>query len=52
MSDKDFVKKYLKDFSSLITPTDEIIEKISLIKKTLLDVKKNNSKVTNPQVLQ
>lgn len=45
MSDKDFVKKYLKDFSSLITPTDEIIEKISLIKKTLLDVKKNNSKV-------
>ena len=32
MSDKDFVKKYLKDFSSLITPTDEIIEKISLTK--------------------
>ena len=45
MSDKDFVTKYLKDFSSLITPTDEVIEKISLIKKTLLDVKKNNSKV-------
>ena len=32
MSDKDFVEKYLKDFSSLIKPNDEIIEKILLIK--------------------
>ena len=45
MSDKDFVTKYLKDFSSLIIPNDEIIEKITLIKKILLEVKKNNSKV-------
>ena len=44
MSDKDFVEKYLKDFSSLIKPNDEIIEKILLIKKTLQDIKKNNSK--------
>ena len=45
MSDKDFVTKYLKDFSSLIIPSDEIIEKIILIKKILLDIKKDNSKV-------
>ena len=44
MSDKDFVEKYLKDFSSLIKPNDEIIEKILLIKNTLQDIKKNNSK--------
>ena len=45
MSEKDFVNKYLKDFSSLILPNDEIVEKIILIKKILLDSKKNNSKV-------
>ena len=31
MSDKDFVTKYLKDFSSLITPTDEVIEKALIL---------------------
>ena len=45
MSDKDFVNKYLKDFSSLVSPNDEIIKKIILIKNHLLEVKKNNSKV-------
>ena len=45
MSDKDFITKYLKDFSSLVSPNDEIIEKITLIKNILLEVKKNNSKV-------
>lgn len=45
MSDKDFVTSYLNDFSSLISPNDEIIEKIVNIKKILLDSKKNNSKV-------
>jgi len=45
MSDKDFVIKYLEDFSSLILPNDEITEKIILVKKILLEVKKNNSKV-------
>ena len=28
MSDKDFVKKYLEDFSSLVKPNEVIIEKI------------------------
>ena len=45
MSDKDFITSYLKDFSSLILPNDEITEKIINIKKILLDIKKNNSKV-------
>ena len=45
MSDKDFITSYLKDFSSLILPNDEITEKIIQIKKILLDIKKNNSKV-------
>ena len=45
MSDKDFITSYLKDFSSLILPNDEITEKIINIKKILLDIKKDNSKV-------
>ena len=38
MSDKDFVKKYLKDFSSLITPTDEKSFKY-FFTKSLSDIK-------------
>lgn len=45
MSDKDFVSKYLKDFSSLVLPNEEITKKIVEIKKILLDVKESNSKV-------
>ncbi len=45
MSDKEFTKKYLEDFSSLILPNNEVIEKIISIKKLLTEVKKNNSKV-------
>jgi len=45
MSDKDFITSYLKDFSSLILPNDEITEKIIQIKKILLDIRKDNSKV-------
>ena len=45
MSDKDFITKYLKDFSSLILPSEEITEKIIEIKKILLNVKINDSKV-------
>ena len=45
MSDKDFITSYLNDFSSLISPNDEITEKIINIKNILLETKKNNSKV-------
>ena len=44
MSDKEFVKKYLEDFSALAKPDEEIIEKINKIKDILIDTKKNNSK--------
>ena len=45
MSDRDFVTKYLKDFSLLVNPNDEIVEKIIQIKKVILDIKTHNSKV-------
>ena len=45
MTDNDFITSYLNDFSSLISPNDKITEKIINIKKTLLEIKKNNSKV-------
>ena len=32
MSDKAFVKTYLEDFSALVKPNDQIVEKISKIK--------------------
>ena len=44
MSDKEFVKKYLEDFSVLVKPDEEIIEKINEIKNILVETKKNNSK--------
>ena len=45
MSDKDFVNNYLKDFSHLIKPNDEIINKIINVRDVLLEVKKNNKKI-------
>jgi len=44
MTDKEFVKKYLEDFSTLVKPNEEIIEKINTIKNILIETKKNNSK--------
>ena len=44
MSDKEFVRKYLEDFSVLVKPDEEIIEKINEIKNILVETKKNNSK--------
>jgi|TARA_B100001964_G_scaffold242160_1_gene316246 D-sedoheptulose 7-phosphate isomerase len=45
MSDKDFVKTYLEDFSTLVRPDDQIVEKIISARNTLVQVKKNNSKI-------
>ena len=45
MSDKDFVKKYLDDFASLVKPNEKIIEKIINTKDLLLNVRKNNAKI-------
>ena len=45
MADKDFVNSYLNDFSSLLKPNDELTAMLVEVKKILLNVKKNNSKV-------
>ena len=45
MSDKDFVKKYLEDFSVLIKGNSEIIDKIINVKDMLINSKKNNAKI-------
>ena len=41
MSDKDFVKKYLEDFSSLAKPSEKIVEKIISVRDILINAKKN-----------
>ena len=45
MSDKDFIKAYLEDFSVLVRPNDQIVEKIIITKNALVQTKKNNAKI-------
>ena len=45
MSDKVFVKAYLEDFSSLVKPNDQIVEKIISARDILVQAKKNNAKI-------
>ena len=45
MSEKNFVEKYLEDFSSLIRPSEEITEKIVKVKNILVENNKNNKKI-------
>ena len=45
MSDKNFVKDYLKDLSSLLQPNDDIINKIINVKNALVSTKENKKKV-------
>ena len=45
MSDKKFVNNYLEDFSSIIKPNNEVVEKIIAVKDELLKVKDNGRKV-------
>ena len=45
MSDKYFINAYLKDFSSLLQPNEDIVNKIISIRDALVDTKKNNNKV-------
>ena len=45
MSDKEFIKKYLDDFSSLVKPNEETIKKIIITRDVLIGSKKNNSKI-------
>ena len=45
MSDHQFIKSYLEDFSDLLKPNDELIEKLIRVRNLLLEVRKNNKKV-------
>ena len=45
MSDKDFINKYLEDFSSLVKPNENIINKIINVRDILVDAKKNSNKI-------
>ena len=45
MSDKDFVNNYLKDFSSLLKPNEDIVDKIIKVRDILVNAKKNNNKI-------
>ena len=45
MSDKDFIKVYLEDFSVLVKPNDQIVEKIISARNILVQAKKNNGKI-------
>ena len=45
MADKDFVKKYLEDFSDLIKADEKIVEKIITTKDILINAKKSSNKI-------
>jgi D-sedoheptulose 7-phosphate isomerase len=45
MSDKVFVKAYLEDFSALVKPNDQIVEKIIDAKTILVEAQKNKAKI-------
>ena len=45
MTDKDFIKAYLEDFSALVKPNDQIVKKIISTRNTLVQAKKNNAKI-------
>ena len=45
MSDKNFIKSYLKDFAALVEPNDQIVDKIINTKDIILKAKKNSAKI-------
>ena len=45
MSDHQFIKSYLNDFSDLLKPNEELIEKLVQVRDLLLEVNKNNKKI-------
>ena len=45
MSDYQFIKSYLEDFSGLLKPNKELIEKLIQVRNLLLDVRNNKKKV-------
>jgi phosphoheptose isomerase len=45
MSDHQFIRSYFEDFSDLLKPNKELIEKLIQIRDLLLEVNKNNKKI-------
>jgi D-sedoheptulose 7-phosphate isomerase len=45
MSDYQFIKSYLNDFSDLLKPNDELIEKLIQVRDLLLEVSQNKKKI-------
>ena len=45
MSDKSFIKNYLEDFSKLVNPNEELVEKIIQAKNIMIDSNKNKTKI-------
>ena len=45
MSEKNFINKYLEDFSSLIKPNDDIVTKIISVRDVMVSVQKNKNKI-------
>ena len=43
--ERDFVKKYLEDFSNLVKPNKDISEKIIKVKNILIETNKKNKKI-------
>ena len=45
MSEKDFINKYLEDFSTLIKPNDDIVTKIINVRDVMVSVHKSKNKI-------
>ena len=45
MSEKDFVNKYLEDFSTIIKPNDDIVAKIISVRDIMVSVQKSKNKI-------
>ena len=45
MSEHQFIKSYLNDFSDLLRPNDVLIEKLIQVRDLLLEVNQNNKKI-------
>ena len=45
MSEKDFINKYLEDFSTLIKPNDDIVTKIISVRDVMVSTQKSKNKI-------
>ena len=50
MSDIKFVNNYLKDFSSLLQPNENIVNKIISVRDVLISAKKNKKLFKNRKI--